>query len=270
MGLFSRLGALLKSNLNDLISKAEDPEKMLNQVLVDMKTQLVEAKKQVAVAIGDEKRLKKQWDEQVASTKDWERKAMLAVQQGDDELAKEALMRSKEHEEMAAQFEGQWVQQKDAVEKLKGHLRVLNNKIEEAKRKRNLLVARQKRAEAQKTIQNTIAGLSDTSAFDTFDRMAEKIDQLEAEAEATSELAGELHGDSLSQRFRALEAKKTPADMALTELKQKMGLLPGAAPSEPKALPQAGTKPETKPAESKAEDKPEPKPEGSPASGDAK
>jgi phage shock protein A len=237
MGLFSRLGALLKSNLNDLISKAEDPEKMLNQVLVDMKTQLVEAKKQVAVAIGDEKRLKKQWDEQVASTKDWERKAMLAVQQGDDELAKEALTRSKEHEELSAQFEGQWVQQKEAVEKLKGHLRVLNNKIEEAKRKRNLLVARQKRAEAQKTIQNTIAGLSDTSAFDTFDRMAEKIDQLEAEAEANSELAGELHGDSLTQRFRALEAKRTPADMALAELKQKMGLLPAAAASAPKALP---------------------------------
>ncbi|HNF96635.1 MAG TPA: PspA/IM30 family protein, partial [Pseudomonadota bacterium] len=96
MGFFSRLGSLIKSNLNDLISKAEDPEKMLNQVLVDMKTQLVEAKKQVAVAIGDEKRLKKQWDEQVALSKDWERKAMLAVQAGDDELAKEALLRQRE------------------------------------------------------------------------------------------------------------------------------------------------------------------------------
>ena len=106
MGLFSRLGALIKSNLNDLISKAEDPEKMLNQVLVDMKTQLVEAKKQVAVAIGDEKRLKKQWDEQLIQAKEWERKAMLAVQASDDELAKEALTRAKEHEELSAQFEG--------------------------------------------------------------------------------------------------------------------------------------------------------------------
>jgi phage shock protein A len=243
MGLFSRLGALIKSNLNDLISKAEDPEKMLNQVLVDMKTQLVEAKKQVAVAIGDEKRLKKQWDEQVAQAREWERKAMLAVQAGDDELAKEALTRAKEHEELSAQFEGQWVHQKDAVEKLKSQLRVLNNKIEEAKRKRNILIARQKRAEAQKTIQTTMAGLSDTSAFDTFDRMAEKIEAIEAEAEANNELAGELQGDSLSQRFKALEAKKTPADMALAELKAKMGLLPAAAASaEPKALPQSGSK----------------------------
>ena len=100
MGIFARLGTLIKSNLNDLISKAEDPEKMLNQVLTDMKSQLIEAKKQVAVAIGDEKRLKKQWDEQVANSKEWERKAMMAVHAGDDGLAKEALVRQKEHEDL--------------------------------------------------------------------------------------------------------------------------------------------------------------------------
>ena len=159
-GIFSRLGTLIKSNINDLISKAEDPEKMLSQVLVDMKNQLVEAKKQVAVAIGDEKRLKKQWDDQVAQAKEWERKAMMAVHAGDDELAKEALVRQKEHEDLTAQFEQQWHLQKDAVDKLKDQLRTLNNKIEEAKRKKNILVARAKRAEAQKTIQATMAGLS--------------------------------------------------------------------------------------------------------------
>ena len=100
MGIFQRLGTLIKSNINDLISKAEDPEKMLNQVLNDMKTQLVEAKKQVAVAIGDEKRLKKQWEDQGVQSKEWERKAMLAVQAGDDELAKEALVRNKEHDDL--------------------------------------------------------------------------------------------------------------------------------------------------------------------------
>ena len=167
---------------------------------------------------------------------------------GDDELVKEALTRQKEHDELALQFEQQWVSQKDAVDKLKVQLRILNNKIEEAKRKRNILVARQKRAEAQKAIQNTMAGLSDTSAFDTFDRMAQKIDLLEAETEAHTELAGELEGDSLTQRFKALEAKKTPSDMALAELKQKMGLLPASATAAPKALPQnATTKPEGEP-----------------------
>jgi phage shock protein A len=237
MGIFSRLGTLIKSNINDLISKAEDPEKMLSQVLVDMKNQLVEAKKQVAVAIGDEKRLKKQWDEQVANSKEWERKAMMAVHAGDDNLAKEALMRQKEHEELSNQFESQWHLQKDAVDKLKEQLRTLNSKIEEAKRKKNILVARAKRAEAQKTIQQTMAGLSDTSAFDTFDRMSEKVEAIEAEAEASTELAGEMTGDTLAQKFKQLESPGgAAADMALAELKAKMGLPP--AGSSQKALPQ--------------------------------
>ncbi len=232
MGIFSRLGTLIKSNINDLISKSEDPEKMLSQVVTDMKNQLVEAKKQVAVAIGDEKRLKKQWDDQIASSKEWERKAMLAVQAGDDNLAKEALTRQKEHEQLSLQFEEQWHLQRDSVEKLKEQLRTLNTKIEEAKRKKNILVARAKRAEAQRTIQSTMAGLSDTSAFDTFERMSEKVDQLEAEAEASTELAGELTGDTLQQKFKSLESRGN-ADYALAELKAKMGL--GPAPAQ-KAL----------------------------------
>src|SRR5258707_2196070 len=95
--------------------------------------------------------------------------------------------------------------QKDDVDKLKTQLNALQNKIEEAKRKKNILVARQKRAEAQKAIQATMAGLTDTSAFDTFERMAEKVDQIEAEAEAETELGGELAGDTLAGRFKALE-----------------------------------------------------------------
>src|SRR5215510_6040386 len=145
MGIFSRLGTLIKSNLNDLISKAEDPQKMLNQIVLEMQNQLVEAKKQVAVSIADEKRLKKQWDEQVELSKEWERKAMLAVRASDDVLAKEALARKGEHDNMQGEFQKQWQLQKDAVEKLKDQLRTLNDKIEEAKRKKNILIARQKR-----------------------------------------------------------------------------------------------------------------------------
>ena len=251
MGIFQRLGTLLKSNINDLISKAEDPEKMLSQVLVDMKNQLVEAKKQVAVAIGDEKRLKKQWDDQIQQSKEWERKAMMAVHAGDDTLAKEALVRQKEHEDLSTQFEQQWHLQKDAVEKLKDQLRTLNNKIEEAKRKKNILVARAKRAEAQKTIQSTMAGLSDTSAFDTFDRMAEKVEQIEAEAEAGVELAGEMTGDSLQSRFKQLESTGG-ADMALAELKAKMGLGPATSASRKELPAKEGVEPEAKPKEALA------------------
>ena len=234
MGIFSRLGTLIKSNINDMISKAEDPEKMLNQVLVDMKQQLIEAKKQVAVSIADEKRLRKQYEDEQSKAKDWERKAMMAVRAGDDNLAREALARKTEHDESTATLEKQWGLQKAAVEKLKDQLRTLNAKIEEAKRKKNILVARKKRAEAQQAIQKTMSGLSDTSAFETFDRMSSKIDQLEAEAEAQSEIAGELTGDTLEQKFNRLEAGPG-TDHMLAELKAKMGLLPESTEGKPKA-----------------------------------
>ncbi len=228
MGIFSRIGSLIKSNINDLISKAEDPEKMLNQVLLDMQSSLVDAKKQVAVAIADEKRLQKQLETEQEKGKEWERKAMLAVRANDDNLAREALARKQEHDNIGGQYQQQWMQQKAAVDKLKDALRLLNNKIEEAKRKKNILVARKKRAEAQKTIASTMSGLTDTSAFDTFDRMSAKIDQLEAEAEAGSELANEMTGDTLESRFKQLETSTASpgSDAALLELKAKMGLAP--------------------------------------------
>jgi len=235
MGIFSRLGTLIKSNINDLITKAEDPEKMLSQVLLEMQQQLGEAKKAVAVAIADEKKLQKQYNGELDKAKEWERKAMVAVRSGDDNLARQALARKQEHENISNQFQQQWVQQKQAVEKLKDALRLLNNKIEEAKRKKNILIARKKRAEAQQQIANTMQGLGDTSAFDTFDRMAERIALMEAEAEAGAELAGELSGDTLESKFLALEAGGGGTeDEALNELKAKMGLL--EAPKDTKQL----------------------------------
>jgi phage shock protein A len=244
MGLFSRIGTLFKSNVNDIISKAEDPEKMLNQVVLDMQNQLVDAKKQVAVSIADQKRLEKQRDEQADLAQEWERKAMLAVRAGDENLAKEALKRKAEHDGQFAEFTKQSQLQKDAVDKLKDQLRTLNDKIEEAKRKKNILIARQKRAEAQKTIQDTMSGISDTGAFDTFERMTQKVDQIEAEAAASAELGNELSGDTLQQKFKALESGGAGSDLALAELKAKMGLapppeargaLPPAAASDPLA-----------------------------------
>ncbi len=232
MGIFSRLAQLIKSNLNDLISKSEDPEKMLNQVVLDMNNQLVEAKKQVAASIADEKRLAKQFEQEAANATEWERRAMMALRAGNDELAKEALARKREHEALAQTFKDQWQKQKTAVEQLKKALRMLNDKIEEAKRKKNVLIARKKRAEAQRAIQETMTGLKDASAFETFERMAGKIDQIEAEAEAAGELQEEYTGDVLASQFASLE-KHANADEDLEALKRKMGILPAEAP--PKA-----------------------------------
>jgi phage shock protein A len=233
MGIFARLATLIKSNLNDLISRSEDPEKMLNQVVIDMANQLIEAKKQVAVSIADEKRLAKQAEQEAANAAEWERRAMLAIKAGDDNLAKEALNRKKEHETLAVTLKEQWQKQKQAVEQLKTALRLLNNKIEEAKRKKNVLIARKKRAEAQKAIQETMSGISNASAFETFDRMAQKIDQIEAEAEASTEIAEQYSGDTLADKFGKLE-QTAGADDDLVALKRKMGVLPPEPPKEEK------------------------------------
>jgi phage shock protein A len=228
MGIFSRLGSLIKSNVNDAINKAEDPEKMLNQVILEMNTQLVEAKKQVAVAIADEKRLAKQLEAANLNGKEWEKKAMMAVRAGDDTLAREALSRKAEHDKLTSEYQKQHQMQKDATEKLKTALRGLQNKIDDARRKKDLLIARKKRADAQQSIQKTLNNMTDTSAFDTFDRMQQKVDQLEAEAEAQADLQLEQAGGGLDDKFAQLEAS-SGTDDALAALKAKMGLAPAAS-----------------------------------------
>ncbi len=223
MGILDRIRTVLKSNINALISKAEDPEKMLNQLLMDMNEQLLEAKKQVAMSIADEKKLERQMLENKGQAEDWEKKAMLAVKVGKDDLAKEALLRKQEYDGYASSFQKEFESQHASVEQLKDALRQLSGKIEEASRKKNLLIARAKRAEAQKQIQQTMGSLTGGSSFDTFDRMAEKVDQLEAEADAMKELSSVTEDQKLEDKFKELESSDSSADKLLEDLKAKMG-----------------------------------------------
>ena len=237
MGLFDRLSTLLRSNINDLISRAEDPEKMLNQIIVDMRSQLAKAKQQVATAIADEKRLRDQADAEFKQGADWEAKAMLAIKENRDDLAKQALMRQSEHNSHGQQLAQTWEQHKLETEKLKNALRDLNDKIEEAKRKKNLLIARQRRAQAQKRIHETMSSLSEKSAFEAFARMEERIENNERQLKASVEIEEEFTGDRLAQDFKQLERSTTSntVDMQLLALKQKMGMLP-AGSTEAKKL----------------------------------
>jgi phage shock protein A len=225
MGIFDRFSTLLRSNINDLVSRAENPEKMLNQLIVDMKSQLAKAKQQVASAIADEKKLQADAEAMKKQAEDWERRAMLAVQEGRDDLAKQALGRYNEHLHGAQQLHETWLKHKAETEALKLSLRQLNDKIEEAKRKKNILVARAKRAEAQQRIQETMSGMSDKSAFESFERMTEKIEASERKALAAAEIQEEFSGDQLTRQFEVLEYKGS-SDQQLLALKQRMGLLP--------------------------------------------
>jgi phage shock protein A len=250
MGIFSRLSQLLRSNMNDAIARAENPEKMLNQVLLDMREQLAKAKQEVAVAIADERKLRAQAEDEQKLARDWEQRAILAVREGRDDLAKQALMRQQEHSERSASLDETWRKQAEEMDRLKEALRQLNDKIEEAKRKKNLLIAKQKRAQAQKRIHETMAGLNDRSAFDTFERMAEKIEETERRALAASEVSQVLTGDSLEQEFAKLKPSSESVEFRLLQLKERMGLpaagteraaLPGGTPTQNPAALQKGT-----------------------------
>ena len=232
MSIFSRLKTLISSNVNDAISKAEKPEKMLNQLIIEMQEQLLESKRAVALAIADEKKLERELANQEAQAQEWEKKAMLAVRAGKDDMAKEALLRKQEFDNASAEYRKQWEAQKLSVEKLKDSLRELQNKIEEAQRKKNLLITRAKRAEAQQKIQTTISTISgNQSAFDAFDRMSQKVDQMEAQADAAQELEDLSSNASLDKRFKELEKSDFSADILLDDLKKKMKALP-EGPSE--------------------------------------
>ncbi|MDB4950054.1 MAG: PspA/IM30 family protein [Gemmatimonadetes bacterium] len=234
MGIFQKLSTLLKSNLNDMISRAENPEKMLNQVILDMREQLTKAKQEVAVAIADERKLKAQVEDEGRQAQEWERRAMLAVKQDRDDLARQALIRQQEYAQRAQSLHETWERQSGETEKLKDALRQLNLKIEEAQRKKNLLIAKQKRAQAQQRIHETMSGLSDSSAFDAFNRMAERIEQNERLALASAEVSDAITGDPLDREFKALEKGGGPEEMdyKLIALKQQMGILPPPPPAD--------------------------------------
>ena len=223
MGLFKRFKDALRANINDLISKAENPEKMLNQIIMDMNEHLIEAKKSVASAIADEKRMERQMNDYRVKAQDWEDKAILAVKVGKDHLAKDALLRKEEYDTYAKELEPQWNAQHESVNQIKESLKQLQRKIEEAQRKKNILIARAKRAETQKKIQSMTGSIADSTAFEAFDRMASKVEQIEAEADAVSELAkAGQDEDTLEAEFKKLESSETNADILLDELKAKL------------------------------------------------
>lgn len=223
MGIFDRISTIFKANINTALDNAEDPEKMLNQVIEDMNAQLITAKQGVASSIADEKRLQREYQRELDQSAQWEKKAGSALQNDREDLAREALVRRNEHQQLAEEYKAQWDKQKTAVDRLKEHLTSLQRKIEEAQRKKNLLIARQKRAKAQKQIHDTISGMQQNSAFSTFDRMSEKVDEIEAKADASAEMSEEFGGeDNLEDQFAKLE-RESSVDDDLAALKSKLG-----------------------------------------------
>ena len=217
MPIFEKIRRIFNSNINDLLDRVEDPEKILNQLLEDMQHELKEVKIQVAAAIRDANKFEAQYKENLESAEKWEKRAIVFIQNGDDARAKEALRRKRSADDMAAGFREQFEAQQESVSVLKDGLATLEQKIEEAKSKRALLIARQRRAEAERTIHQTVSGISDSSALNAFDRMQDQVLDTEAEAEALNE----MRQPSLEDEFDKFD-KKDEIDDELAKLKARL------------------------------------------------
>lgn len=239
MGLFDRVSRVVRSNLNAAVSAAEDPEKILDQAIIDMQEDLVQLRQAVAGAIASQKRVQQQHDRAQTEANNWQQRAQLAIQKGDEGLAREALVRKKAQAETATALKTQLDQQAASVDSLKRNLIALESKIAEAKTKKDMLKARASAAKANEQLQSTMGRLGTSTAMGAFERMEDKILQLEARSQAASELAGA----DLESQFALLESG-SDVDSELEALKSQMlgggsvnqGQLPAA--NTPTAAPQ--------------------------------
>jgi len=225
MSIFSRLIQVIRSNLNALLNNAEDPSKMLEQTLLDLDAAYRKSKDQVARSIADQKRLEQNHKKELAEVDKWHQNAIKAVEKGDDELARQALARKAEHAGFAQQYEHELAAHSANVEKLKDGLRELEHKISEIRRKKNLLISKQKRVEAQKEIYQALEGINQEGALDTISRMESKIDEMSALADARQDLNKEFSGDALENKIQALGSDSpTEVDQELLALKEQLKL----------------------------------------------
>jgi|LSQX01.2.fsa_nt_gb phage shock protein A len=218
MSIFKRFSDVVRANINALIDKAEDPEKMANQIIMDLEKLQREATQGVAATIAEEKRLKRLVEQNRAEMEKWEARAIDCLKRGDEALAREALAQKQRFEADFANYCRQHEAQVEQVNALKENLRQLNEKIEEAKRRRDAIIARSKAARTQSAISQAMSETTTGDLLGKLDKMEEKVQQKEAMAEAYAELS---LGDDIERRFREAEKQKS-VDEELAALKEKL------------------------------------------------
>lgn len=228
MGIFDRIGRVVRANVNDMIDKAEDPEKVLEQSIRDMSDDLIKMRQAVAQAIASQKRTEQQYEKNQSEANTWQQRAQLALSKGDENLAREALMRKKTYSETAASLKAQLDAQSSQVGALRKNLTGLESKISEAKTKKDMLKARLSAAKANQQLQSTISNINSSSAAAAFERMEDKVLQMEA----VSQSAGELAGFGEEQKWASLEAG-TDVDDELAAMKAQLS----GSPQPTAALP---------------------------------
>lgn len=230
MELFKRIVRVINANLNSFLDSAEDPEKVLEKTVMEMQENLVLLRQGVAQAIATQKRTERQAASAQSTAQEWYRRAQLALNQGNEPLAREALTKRHAYLETATALTNQIQQQNQVVARLKQDMRTLELKIAEAKTKKDMYIARARAAQASYKLQDMLSEVSATSSLSAFERMEEKVWQLEAQSEAIAQLGT----DDLEKKFAALEAAKD-VDRELAAMKSQQ--LQDAENTQPQKLP---------------------------------
>jgi phage shock protein A len=190
MKFFARVSDIISSNVNDLLDRAEDPEKMVKLLIVEMEEHIEKARESAAKAIAGEKLLEANLQKNREAAADWRAKAEAAIERGEDDLARKCLERKKDHEKIADSLQPQWEAARRTSDALKADFRRLEEKVDDARRRRDALIARQLAAQAQKEVASIAPAMSKAQqSFAKFDRMEQKVEQIEAEAQALVELS---------------------------------------------------------------------------------
>jgi phage shock protein A len=224
MGLLDRIGRVIRANLNSLIGQVEDPEKILEQTVIDMQDDLVRLRQAVAQAIATQKRTERQLAQAQTTAQEWYQRAQLALQKGDENLAREALTRRSTYQETANALRSQVEQQSSIVTQMKQNMVKLEGKLAEAKTKKDMYIARARSAKASEKINEMMNRVGTSSAMAAFERMEEKVLNLEARSQAIAE----LNSDTLEQKFTALESGDVEEELAAMKAQ-----LAGGATSQP-------------------------------------
>lgn len=219
MAIFQRVGDLIKANINDLLDRAENPEKMVKQIIIDMEKELQQCTDALGQAMGSQRQMKKQLDKAQAESKSWEDKAKLALKAGNQDLAKQALAKKVNADNQAAQYQQMYDQCTAQVDNIRAQVDALKMKLDEARSRQSTLIARSKMADAQKSMAKTLGNMDSSSAFNKLDKMEEKIENKEAQAEAFSDLAGT---QTTSDPFAELQSNQA-VDDELARLMSEMG-----------------------------------------------
>jgi phage shock protein A len=216
MGLFDRIGRVVRANLNSLVNQAEDPEKILEQVVLEMQNDLIQVRQAVAQAIATQKRTERQASQAQSTAEEWYRRAQLALQKDDEPLAREALSRRQSYQDTAKALQSQIQQQASVVMQLKQNMNKLEGKLAEAKTKKDMYIARARSAKASQQLNEMLDRVGTSKAMAAFERMEEKVVQLEARSEAIAELN---QGDAIEQQFKALESGTVDEELAALKAK---------------------------------------------------